>query len=104
MDLIDNFESQRLQELELELQQMHAALEGNASQILPLTSQLAAFREELSTLPNVEAQLKAFTAGQDGNGAEINRAHALKGLRDREYRAGVRAQDVLGKFARDLRA
>ena len=102
LDLIDNFESQRLQELELELQQMRAALEGNASQILPLTSQLAAFREELSTLPNVESQLKAFTAGQDGNGAEINRAHALKGLRDREYRAGVRAQDVLGKFARDL--
>ena len=39
---------------------------------------------------------------QGGNGAEINRAHALKGLRDREQRASARAQDVVGRFARDL--
>ena len=61
LELIDNFEAQNLAELDREIAHLTAELGTNASQIVPLETQMTALGEELGLLTSVEERLKAFT-------------------------------------------
>ena len=104
LGLVDNFEAQCIAGIEAELRQLRLALDANAGQIFPLESRLASLKDELSTLPNIEDRLKAYASESGDDANEINAAHALKSLRDREQRAVDSAQHLLDNIARDLAA
>jgi DNA repair exonuclease SbcCD ATPase subunit len=102
LELIDNFAAQQITALETNLRQVCSALKANAGQIGPLKSQLGTLAEELGTLPGLEARLKAFSDENSGNTEEINRAHALRALRDREQRSVTAAKNQLDQLNHDL--
>jgi ABC-type uncharacterized transport system ATPase subunit len=87
LDLIDNFEIGRINENQSHIRTLKADLNSNASKIVPLKQKVDAIVEELNALPGLEENLKAFAdeGGEDAD--EINQAHTLKSLRDREWRA-----------------
>jgi len=105
LGLIDAFESDRLAELEREIDATIRQLQAGAARLKPLRAESDRLAEELKGLPAVEEKLKAFgeEGGQDAD--EVNRAHALKALRDRESRAVERSKelvDELGTATRSL--
>ena len=63
--LLDNFELERISEIEGRLDQVRSSLKDNASQIVPLQTRIAALAEELGTLVSVEERLQKF-AGAGG--------------------------------------
>ncbi len=102
LGLVDNFQAQRIAEIEAEIQQVRLALEANAAQIIPLESRLASLKEELSTLPHIEERLKAYSSESGDDADEVNVAHTRKSLRDREQRVVAGAQGLLKSFSDDL--
>ena len=102
--LLDNFEAEAIAQIESEIRQLQSTLSANASQIVPLQNQLTALSDELSTLPGVEEKLKKFSTADNEDSTAINRAHALKALRDRERRAVESATEILHVAARGLAA
>jgi len=100
--LVDNFEDEAITQIDTELRQVHSMLAANASRIIPFQDELAALADELSTLPSVEEKLKKFSTAEGEDSTEIDRAHALKALRDRERRAVDSAGEVLQATARGL--
>ena len=56
----------------------------------------------MSTLPHIEKRLEAYSTESGDDANEINAAHALKSLRDREQRALADAQGILEDIARDV--
>ncbi len=100
--LLDNFEAEAIAQIDAEIRQLQSTLSANASQIMPLQDQLTALSDELSTLPGVEEKLKKFSTADNEDSTAINRAHALKALRDRERRAVETATEILHVAARGL--
>lgn len=101
--LLDNFEAERITEIETRLDHVRSSLSANSSQIVPLQTRIAALADELGMLASVEEKLKKFAVA-GGEGADtINRAHDLKALRDRERRivanAGQSLQELADKLA-----
>jgi DNA repair ATPase RecN len=102
LELLDNFEAERMAEIGSRLGQVRLQLTANADQITPLQSRIAALAEEIGTLAAVEDRLKKFTADSGDDALAINRAHALKALRDRERRAVTAAAQDLQDFTQEL--
>lgn len=102
LDLIDNFAAGRIAEIEGSLKQVQVSLAANAHQIAPLESGIAALTEELGTLPGIEEKLKKFTTQVGADAAEINEAHRLKALRDREQRSVRTADEILSAVNESL--
>lgn len=100
--LLDNFELERISEIEGRLDQVRSSLKANANQIVPLQTRIAALAEELGTLVSVEERLLKF-AGAGGQDADvINRAHALKSMRDRERRMITAASQGMQELASEI--
>lgn len=100
--LIDNFENEAIAQLDADAKQILSMLSANAGQIMPLRDKLAALGDELSTLPSVEEKLKRFSPAEGEASHEIDRAHALKALRDRERRVVEGVGEILQASARGL--
>lgn len=100
--LMDNFEPDRIGEINVNVLQVKTALAANAGRLLPLVAQIAAIGDELATLGGIDEKLNQFAA-TPGDGSEaINRAHSLKSLRDREGRAVGGARQILADFGKDV--
>lgn len=102
LDLIDNFESERIAAIEQQIRSSMADLVANANYITPLQTKLDTLKEELNQLPGVEEKLRAYGSEGGEDSAAINKGHASKSLRDRETRAVATAQDLLDELAREL--
>ena len=102
LHLIDNFETQRIAEVQLELFRLQSLLATNAAQILPIQRRLAALREELNMLPNVESRLIALATDNGHGSDEINHLYSLRGLRYREQRVVDGVGELLGTTANNL--
>jgi len=100
--LIDNFEAEAIAQLDVQLRQVQAMLAANASRIMPLQDKLATLSDELNTLPSVEEKLKKFSTPEGEDSREVDQAHALKALRDRERRAVDTAGEILQATSRNL--
>jgi len=102
LDLIDNFEAERIAEINQQLKHLTVELSGNASAIIPLQEKVAALSEEIATLPELEEKLKGMSATAGDDAEAINRAHALKALRDRELRAVNGIMEFLEELSENL--
>ncbi len=102
LDLIDNFEAERIAGIEHRIITLKADLKGNASKITPLQGKIEAIGEELNALPGLNEKLKAFKAGSGSDTAVINQAHNLKALRDRERRAITSANNLIREVYRNI--
>lgn len=87
LTLIDNFAADEIAEIEGQIRKVKSALAANANHILPLKEQAEALKEEISTLPNVEEELKGLSEGDSGSAKEIDKAHQEKALRESERQA-----------------
>ncbi len=87
LDLIDNFEVDKIAGFNAQLKHAGVELTGNASTIAPLQDKIATLDEELATLPGLKEKLKGFSTTGGSDAEAINQAHAHKALRDREKRA-----------------
>jgi energy-coupling factor transporter ATP-binding protein EcfA2 len=103
LDLIDSFAGQQMAETFSREQQIVSTLKANAHQIIPLEREVAAINDELAALPTIETKLKAFVGATDGASAEINEAHRLKSLRDRETRSLKQLRELVCQFQDSLR-
>lgn len=103
LDLIDSFAGQQMAEIFSREQQIVSTLKANAHQIIPLEREVATISDELAALPTIETKLKAFVGATDGASAEINEAHRLKSLRDRETRSLKQLRELVGQFQESLR-
>jgi DNA repair ATPase RecN len=103
LSLLDNFQPDRIATLETQIHQLRLSLANNAGQIIPLRKRIAALTEELATLPGVEDRLKQFSIGTSDDAKVINKAHALKSLRDREKRAIATVHEALQNAAREFK-
>ncbi|MGE3809065.1 MAG: AAA family ATPase, partial [Gemmataceae bacterium] len=101
LDLIDNFDNEKIAEVESEIQAARTLLTSNASLILPLQEQLSALKEDVRLLPNVEEKLKAV-ASNGASSRAIDRAHKEKALRDRERRALNNTKAHLANYSRRI--
>ena len=98
LDLIDRFDRDDIAAASRWLMDVGSKLDSNAAAVLPLKERIAALAEELGTRRGIEDRLAALTAQSGGGGAEINRAHAHRSLRDRERRAVSGAEQLLAKL------
>ena len=102
LDLLDKFKEVELRTVRLDVEETLRNLRGNAAQILPLLSEQAQLEGELTQLPTVQEKLKTLAKGDGQNTEEMNRAHAAKGLRDREIKAIDHARRHLIDFQTKL--
>lgn len=102
LDLIDSFAGQQIADIFSREQQFISTLKANAHQIIPLEREVAAICDELTSLPTVETKLKAFTGTTNGASAEINEAHRLKSLRDREVRSLKQLRELAVQYRASL--
>ncbi len=102
--LLDNFEAERIAEIQSRLDHVRASLTANANQIMPLQARIAALADELGTLSGVEQRLEKFAAAGGQDCDCINRAHHLKAIRDRERRTIAAGNKALEDLANDLSA
>lgn len=94
LDLIDNFESDRVSELDLEARGLAARLTADGGTLVSLEDTVAALSEEIATLPGIEEKLKTLSASGGADASAINEAHERKALRDRQRRA----VESIGRF------
>jgi DNA repair exonuclease SbcCD ATPase subunit len=104
LDLIDNFESQRIAEVESQIRQAEARLAENSHAMVPLQERLAWLDDELNQLAGVEEKLKGHVAAAGGGSDAINKAHAQKALRDRERRTAEGVHQVVDEYGQQLEA
>ncbi|MAD80516.1 MAG: hypothetical protein CMJ50_06695 [Planctomycetaceae bacterium] len=104
LDLIDNFEAERIAEIDTQIDQVRSALATNANEIVPLQTRIYALGEELGTLAGIDEKLKHFSGTGGENAKTINQAHALKSLRDRERRTVSESRQMLQSFSQELAA
>ncbi|MGQ9648542.1 MAG: AAA family ATPase [Phycisphaerae bacterium] len=102
LDLIDNFEADRIANIEHRIRTLKADLAANASKITPLQQKADAIGDELNALGNVNEKLKAFKTEGGDDADAIKQAHGLKALRDRERRAVGATNDVLAELYRAI--
>ena len=94
LDLIDGFEEEKLQEVRQALEATVRELHVNATQILPLIAERETLEASLSQMDTIKEKLKSYAASDGQDAEEINRAHLLKALRDRESKAIGHASDA----------
>jgi len=102
LELLDRFDLDRISELESQIDHAEGLLITNASQIIPLQTKLAGLKEELATLVGVDDRLAQFAGVPGQDTAEINAAHTLKSLRDREQRFVLQTQQSLQDLQRQF--
>ena len=98
LDLIDSFAGQPIADVFAREQQLISTLKANAHQIIPLEREVAAITDELASLSGIETRLKAYSGTGNGATAEINEAHRLKSLRDRETRSLRQLRELVGQY------
>jgi ABC-type lipoprotein export system ATPase subunit len=103
LDLIDSFATQAIQQITSREKQIVSMLAANAHQIIPLEQEVGNIQDEQAGLPGVEQKLKGFAGPSGGATAEVNEAHRLKGLRDRESRSMQRGRELIGQQIAALR-
>jgi ABC-type lipoprotein export system ATPase subunit len=86
LELIDSFARGEIAAMERMVADIVLQIITHAKQQQPLITRLASLDEEIKQLPMVEERLKSFGAKGDQTAEEVNQAHALKALRDRESR------------------
>lgn len=102
LDLIDSFAGQQIADIFSREQQLISTLKANAHQIIPLEREVATICDELTSLSTIETKLKAFTGTTNGVSAEINEAHRLKSLRDREVRSVKQLRELAVQYRASL--
>lgn len=102
--LMDNFEQERIAEINGNIQTVRTELAANASRLIPLVTQIASIGDELATLGGIDERLNQFATTPGNSSEAINHAHALKSLRDRERRAVGGARQFLDDYTRDVHA
>ena len=100
--LLDSLDADSINNVNAQIALVRSDLEANANQIVPLQGRIAAMGEELATLVGVEERLQKFAAESSQDAQEINRAHTLKSLRDRERRILADEADFLRQFEQSL--
>ncbi|MDZ4847864.1 MAG: AAA family ATPase [Pirellulaceae bacterium] len=115
LELIDNLETDQLNELTQRVSALRSELRTNASKIIPQEDNLAGHLSELAALPAVNDKLGqlALSLGDDVNA--INHAHKMKALRDRENLMladslrtfngfGIAIENLQSRFSGDTRS
>ena len=102
LELIDSFARDEIAEMDRAVSDIVLQVASQAKQVEPLNARLAFLNEEIKQLPIIEERLKTFAAKGDETAETVNRAHALKALRDREIRAVTSATDLLSNLAENL--
>jgi len=102
LDLLDNFEAERIADLTSQIKHVTVELTGNASGIIPLRDKIATLDEELAALPGIEEKLKGMSGTGGSDSEAINEAHEQKALRDREKRGLDELTQFLEKCQRGL--
>lgn len=103
LKLLDRFEPERIATIHEQFALVYHALASNAGQLGPLQARLAGLAEELGALPGIEEKLRGYGAGNGESVEAINKAHALKALRDREVRAVASAGEFLNGYSQQLK-
>lgn len=103
LDLIDKFAAPELFEIWGDLHRFEEQIRSNTANILPLLRQRGQISEQLRERSHVEERLKTFAKAGGDNAEEINRAHALKALRDRENRALDASTDAIKALAVEIK-
>lgn len=96
--LIDNFAPEQIRQVSAEIAQVEQALAASAGALMPLRQQITTLTEELAALPEVTEKLKGYAKGTGDDNEPVNKAHALKALRDREKRAVESAHRLLIEY------
>lgn len=104
LDLIDSLSGQQVAEFFTREQQLVSSLKANAHQIIPLEREVESIQDEMASLPGIETKLKAFGGSPDSANAEINEAHRLKSLRDREARWVKQFPEQVGQYQETLKS
>jgi ABC-type lipoprotein export system ATPase subunit len=102
LQLLDSLDAASIASVNSQIAQVRAELEANAHQIVPLEVRIAAMGEDLATLVGVDERLQKFASDSAQNSEEINQAHKLKGLRDRERRILADEAEFLRQFEQSL--
>lgn len=102
LELIDSFARDDVAEMERLVADQVRQIIAHTKQVQPLLNRLATLDEEIKQLPSIEERLKGFVASGDQSADDINRAHALKALRDRESRMISASFDFLANLDSDL--
>lgn len=87
LDLIDGFEEEKLHAIQQRLETTLRDLRANATQILPLMAEKDTLDVALSQIDVIKEKLKGYACIEGEDSEELNRAHLLKALRDRENKA-----------------
>ena len=87
LDLIDGFEEEKLQTIHQSLETTLRELGANASQVLPLMTEKETLEAALAQIDMIKEKLKGYASLEGQDSEEVNRAHLLKALRDRESKA-----------------
>ena len=95
LELIDSFSREDVTGAERAADGVCHQIMAHARLFEPLLVRLSALAEEIKQLPMVDEKLKAFVAQGDQSADAVNKAHALKALRDRENRLFAGAQGFL---------
>lgn len=102
LELIDNFQREQIAEINARIGQLRTELVASSNEIIPIQSQIAGLGEELGMLTGVEDKLGKLASDGGDSSNEINTAHAVKSLRDRERRAIDETMRGLQAFAHQL--
>lgn len=86
LELIDSFAREEVAAADREVDETCHRIMAHARLFEPLLTRQSALAEEIKQLPAVDEKLKAFVAQGDQSAEAVNKAHALKALRDRESR------------------
>lgn len=103
LDLIDKFAEAELTHIGLDLDMLENDVQANTGQIIPLLQQEGRLTEQIKERPLIEEKLKAFTKAGGEDAAAVNKAHALKALRDREIHTTGAAADALKVQAQQIK-
>lgn len=103
LDLIDKFAEAELTHIGLDLGMLENDVQANTGQIIPLLHQQNRLSDQIKERPLIEEKLKAFTKAGGENAAAVNKAHALKALRDREVHTTRAAGDALKAHAQQIK-
>lgn len=102
LDLIDSFDQTRIADFSARAGRIALEATGLSKDVAHSQRRIAALKEETDELKNVEEQLKGMAATGTEDAEAINRAHAQRGLRDRENRAMEQLTEKLGGYGEGL--
>ncbi|MBP7948881.1 MAG: AAA family ATPase [Verrucomicrobiales bacterium] len=102
LELIDSFAKEQIDEMNRAADEIAHQLVAHAKRITPLIARMGALNEDLKQLPVIDERLKGLTAKGDQTAEQINNAHAMKALRDRETRAIASASAFLAEYPAEI--